>query len=587
MTEHTPQFTIDPAKMAEAAEAPCMPEFIPADSPFTEEQRTYLNGLFAGIYTMAAAAKAGAADGAVLTPLLVYFGSQTGTAESLSKDLKKFAATKGFDAKIGELNSTSPAELADARHLLIVGATYGEGEPADNATGFYEALMAEDCPPLPETVNFAVCGLGDSSYPKFNQFARDLDARFEALGATRAAELVTCDVDYDDDYAGWRDQVFASAPFVEAASVGAASAAVEPEEKRPDFDKHHPFVATLIKADCLSKEGSSKRVNHVEISLCGGGPDLDYQVGDALGVWPMNCMGEVDAILDAGGYSGSEIVELKSGSSSLRQALYSSLDLATITPKTAEAWQIELSDDMQILDALRAPDLKLSAQDFVDGLRPIQPRLYSISSSPKKHPGEVHLTVGEVRYDLNAVARKGVASTFLPERLNPGGALGVYVHKAAHFYLPDDNDLPIIMIGPGTGIAPFRAFLEEREMRGATGENWLFFGDQHAATDYLYSETIEGWKADGLLTKLSLAWSRDGAEKVYVQHLIEKEGQTFFAWLERGAAIYICGDASRMAADVDRAIHRVVETHGGFDEAAAKAYVDKLKADHRYQRDVY
>lgn len=585
MTEHNADFLKDALKTAEAGTSSA-PEFIPADSPFTEEQRTYLNGLFAGIYAVAAAAK-GAGEEAELTPLSIYFGSQTGTAESVSKELRKFAGSQGFEAKIAELNSITPADLAAQNHALIVAATYGEGEPTDNAAAFYDALMAEDCAALPATLNFAVCGLGDSSYPKFNQVARDLDARFEALGATRAADLVTCDVDYDADVVIWRDAVFASAAFAEAAAAGAAPVAAEPEDPKPDFDKNHPFLGTLIRAECLSQEGSAKRVNHIEISLCGGGADLDYQVGDALGVWPLNCMGEVDRILEAAGFSGAEIVTLKTGPSSLRQALYTALDLATLTPKTAEAWGADASAETQILDVLKSGVAELTPQGLADGLRPIQPRLYSISSSPKKHPGEVHLTVGEVHYELDETPRKGVCSTFLADRLQAGGALGVYVHKASHFYLPDNDNVPVIMIGPGTGIAPFRAFLEEREMRGAEGENWLFFGDQHRATDYLYESEVEAWSKAGLISRLSLAWSRDGADKVYVQHLIEKEGATFYEWLEKGAAIYVCGDATRMAADVDMAIHKVIEAHGGADAEGAAAYVQKLKAEHRYQRDVY
>ncbi|MEM1265546.1 MAG: sulfite reductase flavoprotein subunit alpha, partial [Pseudomonadota bacterium] len=553
----------------------------PAGSPFTEEQRTYLNGLFAGLHALATAKD----EEVVQTPLKVFFASQTGTAEALCKDLRKVSAAKGFAAELAELNATTPADLASARHVLFVAATHGEGEPTDNARSFYEALMAPDCAALPASLNFAVCGLGDSSYPHFNKAARDLDARLAELGATRVAELVACDVDYDSDYAAWRDGVFDAPAFAEAA--GAASTAAPAEPPAPAFDKAHPFMGTLIEARRLSGPGSAKCVNHIEISLCGGGPDLAYEVGDALGVWPLNAFELVDAILEVTGFDGRAVVEIKAGPTTLRQALYSALDLTTLAPKTAEAWGVAPAEDTQILDVLRAGVANLTPQALADGLRPLQPRLYSISSSPKKHPGEVHLTIAEVHYRLNDFDRIGVASTFLGDRLAEGGSVGVYVQRTPHFHLPADDTRPLIMIGPGTGIAPFRAFLEEREMRGATAENWLFFGDQHAAEDDLYSDELTAWTESGLLSRLSLAWSRDGAEKVYVQHLMEAEGARFFEWLEAGAAIYVCGDASRMAADVDRAIHTIVAQHGQTDEAGAKAYVDGLKSAGRYQRDVY
>ncbi|MBN9669260.1 diflavin oxidoreductase [Roseibium aggregatum] len=560
-------------------------EFIPADAPFDDEQRNWLNGLFTGLFTIANEAAKGTQEEAPGTALQILFGSQSGTAESLSKDLRKFAKTKGFDASVAELDSIAPADLATSNHVLIIAATFGEGEPTDNAKNFHDALMSDDAPRFSETVNFSVCGLGDSSYPQFNNVAREIDARLSELGANRVHELVACDVAYDDDYAGWKEAVFQTEAFVLAA--GAAQAA-DPEESGPAFDKNHPFIATLLDRRCLNEPGSAKTVNHIELSLAGGGEDLDYSVGDALGLWPVNDAADVEALLDAGGFTGRESVSLKSGPTKLRAALLTRLDIVTVTPNTLQNWQVERPfDDAHIVDLLQAGVDGLSAQMLVEGLRPLQPRLYSISSSPKKHNGEVHLTVGEVHYRLNGTDRKGVASTYLGSRLQPGGNVGVYIQRSSHFHLPEDDTLPVIMIGPGTGIAPFRAFLEEREMRQANGQNWLFFGDQHEATDFLYRDEIGTWQENGLLTKASLAWSRDGAEKVYVQHLIESEGAAFFEWLEAGAVIYVCGDASRMANDVDQAIRRVIATHGNRTESEAGAYLDALSKAHRYQRDVY
>ncbi|MEM1377020.1 MAG: flavodoxin domain-containing protein, partial [Pseudomonadota bacterium] len=534
-------------------------ELVPEDAPFDPAQRQWLNGLLTGLSAIAASAAAGAAEESpALAPMRVLYGSQSGNCETLSKDLRKSAGGYGFEADVSVLDDITPVDLASMNHVAIVVSTFGEGEPPDNASKFYAALMADDCPPLPASLNFSVCGLGDTSYADFNKCAEDIDSRLAALGATRVADLVKCDVDFDDDYAAWKEATFASEQFASAsAGAGTSAAPIIDSEPAPMFDKNRPFMATLLTSERLSGHDSAKCVNHIEISLAGGGEDLDYAAGDALGLWPVNCPDEVNEILEAAGLSGKETVTLKTGPAALRAALTTRLDLTTVTPKTLEAFGVEKAPDgAQVLDLLQTLDT-VEPQQLADALRPLQPRLYSISSSPKAHPGEVHLTVGEVRYDLNGRACKGVASTYLGDRLPVTGMVGVYVQKSAHFHPPSDDTKPLIMIGPGTGIAPFRAFLEEREARGATGKNWLFFGDQHEACDYLYRESIEDWRERGVLNELSLAWSRDGDKKVYVQTLLEERGEEVFAWLEEGAAIYICGDASRMAVDVEKALLRV------------------------------
>ena len=356
--------------------------------------------------------------------------------------------------------------------------------------------------------------------------ATDLDRRLGELGATRAFELVKCDVAYDDDYASWKTEVFKSSHFASAA--GSAQA---PEPKRSDRN----LTRTIrFSPPCLLPIVSTVKVRPkpsiTSKSLSqGAGKIWTIASGDSLGVWPVNDAALVNDILCASGFSGRETVELKSGNCKLRSALLTKLDIVTAIPSTLETWQTELPfADAHIFDLIKMGVADFTPQKLVDGLRPLQPRLYSIASSPKKHPGEVHLTVGEVHYEMDDRAREGVASLFLGKRLPMGGSLGVYVQRSGHFHLPQDDTTPVIMIGPGTGIAPFHAFVEEREMRGATGKNWLFFGDQHEATDYLYKDELENWKETGLLTNLSLAWSRDGADKVYVQHLIEKEGRPIF-----------------------------------------------------------
>ncbi len=573
------------AETIEAAISAAEPQvnLVPEDAPFDPEQRQWLNGLLTGLSAIAAAANAGEAP---LTEMTVLYGSQSGNCEALSKDLRKFAGSQGFEAKVSVLDDVTPGDLAGMEHVTIVVSTFGEGEPPDNAAQFFKALMVEDCAPLPASLNFAVCGLGDTSYADFNKCAEDIDARLAELGATRVADLVKCDLDFEDDFADWKTAVFASEPF-QTASAGAVAAPVVEDAAAPAFDKNHPFMASLMACDRLSDQASAKCVNHVELSLAGGGVDLNYAAGDALGVWPVNCPEDVAALLEVAGLTGRETVQLKAGPARLAAALSTKLDIATVTPNTLEVLGMDSPPEgAQVFDlvSLRGG---CDAETLVSALRPLQPRLYSISSSPKAHPGEVHLTVGEVHYDLNGRACKGVASTHLGARLQAGGMLGVYVQTSPHFHPPSDDTKPLIMIGPGTGIAPFRAFLEEREALGATGKNWLFFGDQHKARDYLYRDQIERWHAGGLLTNLSLAWSRDGAEKVYVQTLLEENAAEVFAWLEEGAAIYICGDASRMAADVEAALLRVISDGLGSDADGAEKYLNTLAADRRYQRDVY
>ncbi|MCU4676149.1 flavodoxin domain-containing protein [Catenovulum sp. 2E275] len=561
---------------------------LPENSPFDAEQRQWLSGLLTGISTIASAANAGAKEEIPGTPLAIYYGSQSGNCEVLAKDMKKFAATQGFEASIAELDSITPADLASLQHVLIICSTFGEGEPPDNAKAFYNAIMASDAAAIPASVNFSVCGLGDSSYTHFNKCAIDLHQRLVELGATPCYGLMSCDAAFEDDYAQWKQDVFKTEVFASAAGAGSTSTASNDEEDEPVYTKNHPFIANLIAVEQLSDEASAKCVNHIEISLAGGGEDMHYAVGDALGVWPLNCPQEVKELLSASGFSGKEIVELKSGRAALKTLLQTKLDIHTVNAKALETWGLtQAPEGAQVYDVLVQLKPEIDAQTFVNGLRPLQPRLYSIASSPKAHPGEVHLTVGEVHYNLADKARKGVASTWLGKRLAEGGNLGVYVQSSAHFHIPANDDAPLIMIGPGTGIAPFRAFLEEREMREAKGNNWLFFGDQHQATDYLYREQIENWQTQGLLTNLSLAWSRDTDKKVYVQTLILERGEDFYQWLENGAYIYICGDASRMASDVDKAIREVIAIHSGLDETGVNDYMNKLIKEHRYQRDVY
>ncbi len=571
---------------------------IPENAPFNQSQRSWLNGFLAGMYT--GEGEASAAPAAPAIPLTIAFGSQTGTAESLSKKAAKKLNAANFDAKALDMSELSPADLAEIENLLIITSTYGEGEPPDNAAEFHAALLADSAPSC-AGLNFSVLGLGDSSYPDFCQCSKEIDARLEALGATRIADMVEVDGDPDDDYPNWI--AAAQSALGETESIVINDGATEDDEDS-GYNKKNPFPAPMLKTYNLNGESSAKATHHVEISLDGSG--INYQVGDALAVLPENPECLVNQILAAAGIGSDEFATVGDGSQlTIREALLYHYDVSTLNEaflvacsrltKSAELQQLlqssesvkEYSNGRSLVDAIEDFSVAFPTPDYlVSTLKPLKPRLYSISSSPVAHPGEVHLTVGKVEWESHGRKRLGVCSNYLAAH-DSQRPVKVYMHSNSAFRLPEDDASPVIMIGPGTGIAPFRAFLEEREARGATGKNWLFFGDQHEATDFLYRDQIDAWLESGVLSNIDTAFSRDQAEKIYVQNRIIQQAAEFYQWLQDGASIYICGDASRMAKDVDLAIHQVVELAGGMTEDQAQAYVSDLKKSKRYLRDVY
>ena len=577
---------------------------IPDTAPFTLEQRAWLNGYLAGLFSRAAApadlpaARPAAAATAPLIPLTILYGSQTGTAEGLAKKAAKDAGKRGFAAMALDMAQTDIARLATENNVLVIVSTYGDGEPPDSAKALHAALGNEGAPSLTQ-MRFSVCSLGDTNYTLFCQCGKDFDARLEKRGATRIAPRTDCDLDYEAAFAKWLDaalSVFGSgsssssplmaAPVAATSSAGATGRA-ESASGGSSYSRKRPYPARLLTSRTLNAPGSAKQVHHVEFDLAPSG--LVYEAGDALGVMPQNCPELVSDVLAALGCDGEEAVTTPSGeSASLRRALLECYDLGK---PSAELLGLHpgCNQPHHVIDVLlSAPaDRQIRPEDLVRALKKLQPRLYSISSSPKAHPGHVHLTVGAVRYEAQARIRKGVCSTFLVDRVKPGeSSVGVFVHANPSFR-PPSGDTPAIMIGPGTGIAPFRAFLEERRATGARGRNWLFFGDQQASTDFLYREEITTLQADGFLPRLDLAFSRDQAEKIYVQQRMLEAAPELWSWIDAGAHVYVCGDASRMAKDVEAALHTVVERAGGKSAEAAAAYVQALKAGKRYVRDVY
>ena len=567
--------------------------YIPENAPFTAEQRQWLNGFLAGMFT-AGAVPATAAE--PKEPLLLLYGSQTGTAEGLAKKAAKEASKHGFEPKVVSMEKYDSVAWEKESNVIVLTSTYGDGEPPDNAQAFW-GWLASDAAPRLDHLRYGVLALGDTNYPAFCEFGKKCDARFEALGAKRAVDRRDCDSDYEAPAVEWTNAAFTALRGTGTPAPAAPAAATD-EPVDSGYSRKNPYPAKLCTNVLLTGEGSQKEVRHFELQLAGSG--LEYEVGDALGIYPTNSPMVVERILTLLGCDGEEAVTTGAGEFPLRLALSRYFDITKPTNELLAAaaerssqFSSTFSDKAalkawlygrEVSDVLGELPAAFRADELVAVLRKMAPRLYSISSSPKAHPGEVHLTVGIVRYESHGISRGGVCSTFLADR---AAEVPVFVQPSHGFKLPASGETPIIMVGPGTGIAPFRAFMEERIATGAKGGSWLFFGDQRRSTDFLYEDTLTSWRRDGQLSRLDLAFSRDQAEKIYVQHRIAEQAAELWKWLESGAHFYVCGDASRMAKDVDAALHKVIESAGGKSPEEATAYVAKLKTAKRYQRDVY
>jgi len=622
-------------------------QIIPSDAPFAPEQIEALNAVFSaaspeqaawlkGFFAGAVAADrgfgggAGKAQGAApsaapeaapaaeskgAVPLVCLFGSESGNAEGLADKAAKKAAEMGFDAKTVDMADAKVADLAKAENLLVVISTWGEGDPPSRAEDFYEHFMNDQAPKL-SGVRFSVCGLGDTSYEHFCQMGKDFDKRLEALGAERVYDRVDCDVDFEEPSERWLDGALGrlkevAAPAEASASEASAANGAAPAEapaaapEAPAYGKRNPFPAPLLSKINLNGTGSTKETIHAEVSIEGSG--LSYEPGDALAVLPQNPPDLIEDFLETARLEGRENVAYKERlSMPFVEVLREHLDLRVVTKTTLQKYA-KLSNNPELLqlcedrdkvgeyawgrdfvDVMKDyPPNGLGAGDWISLLRPLAPRLYSIASSLKAHPDEVHLTVASVRYETHGRPKKGVASTFIADMWQEGESAPVYFHHNKNFKLPKDGDTPIIMVGPGTGIAPFRAFIEERAADGAKGRNWLFFGDQHFLTDFLYQTEWQDYLKKGALHKLDLAFSRDQPDKIYVQDRMRENAKELWSWIDEGAYFYVCGDASRMAKDVHQALHDVVEKQGGMNPDDAAAYVKKMQKERRYARDVY
>ncbi|MEO6801979.1 MAG: sulfite reductase subunit alpha [Granulicella sp.] len=588
--------------------------YIPEHAPFTPEQRGWLNGLIAGLFSVAPAAPATTATS---LKIAVLYASQSGTAEGLARKVTKELKAQGYIASLISLEGYTPAALAAERYAIFIASTYGEGDAPEAVQPFYEQLCLEHFPRYGDLF-YSVLALGDSSYEQFCKFGSDLDHKLASLGGVRLCDRIDCDLDLDEPFTLWQNTLFTrlteivtARPASETAppSLLSSVAAPSPREQTTTqtYTRANPYLAEVVAKRPLTHEVSSKLTLHMALSIQNS--DLKYEAGDACGILPQNDIHLVEEILHTLNFSPKVPVQLPhAGETTLLDALLNHLQITRLTRKMIEAYSTigkchtlsgllvpeqqspfdRYTYDRGLIDLLHDyPGVLLDPADFVAMLPKLAPRLYSISSSPHAHAGEIHTTVAVVRYRSHDRERGGVCSTLLADRIPAGECVPIYIQPNKKFRLPQQADAPIIMIGPGTGVAPFRSFLHERRALGHIGRNWLFFGERSANTDFLYREEFESMQSDKHLTRLDLAFSRDQERKVYVQDKMLERAPLFWSWLQEGATIYVCGDAARMAKDVDDAIRSIVEQQGRVNKEDAFEYVQALKDQHRYHRDVY
>ncbi len=576
-----------------------------AVADLTAMQLQWVSGYAAGLAAAGGASSATASSEGAAAPhdkrLTVLFGSQTGNGEGIAEALTRKAREQGFAARSTSLADFKPADLKRETLVTVVISTHGDGDPPDDAELFYEYLMSKKAAAL-TGLRFSVLALGDSSYVNFCQTGREVDARLVELGAERFAPLVECDLDYDDMASAWSESVLGE--LSQLLDAGQQVPHLRAVESTSTYDRQNPFLAEVLVNQKITGANSSKDVRHIELSLEGSG--LHYEPGDSLAVLSENPPQLVDQVLTELELDATISVETQDGELTLGDALSNRLEITATNVAFLRSWAslsrsaelTRLLDDPdrgvlarfleqhQIIDVVRLFPADVDAQSFVDMLRTLSPRSYSISSSPRANPGEAHLTVAAVRYDAFGREHWGAASTHLADRICEGDRVAVYVEPNWRFRLPEP-DRPMIMIGPGTGVAPFRAFIEERIEQGARGDSWLIFGDRNSDSDFLYQLEWQRHIKQGHLARLDVAFSRDREHKEYVQHRIAENAAELYRWLENGAAIYVCGDAKRMAHDVHQALIGVLVTQGGLDAESAEQRLRDLRSAGRYQRDVY
>ncbi|EKY3087047.1 NADPH-dependent assimilatory sulfite reductase flavoprotein subunit [Cronobacter dublinensis] len=577
-----------------------------ATHDFTPTQLAWLSGYFWGMVNQqpgAAVVQTPAAPASVIT---LISASQTGNARRVAEALRDDLLAAQLNVNLVNAGDYKFKQIVQEKLLVIVTSTQGEGDPPEEAVALHKFLLSKKAPKL-EGAAFAVFGLGDTSYERFCQAGKDFDTRLAELGGERLVDRVDADVEYQAAAQAWRQRVVdvlkARVPK-ETPSQAAftSSGAVNLVDSTP-YTKEAPLTATLSVNQKITGRHSQKDVRHIEIDL--GDAGLRYQPGDALGVWYQNDPALVQELLELLWLKGDETVTVDGKTLTLSEALQWHFELTvntaaivenyatltrseTLLPLVGDKAKLQhYAASTPIVDMVRFAPAQLEAGQLIGLLRPLMPRLYSIASSQAEVENEVHITVGVVRFEIEGRARAGGASSYLADRLEEEGEVRVFIEHNDNFRLPAAPETPVIMIGPGTGIAPFRAFMQQREADGATGKNWLFFGNPHFTEDFLYQVEWQRYVKEGLLNRIDLAWSRDQDHKIYVQDKIREQGAELWRWIQEGAHIYVCGDANRMAKDVEQALLEVIAAYGEMDAEAADEYLSELRVERRYQRDVY
>lgn len=564
--------------------------------------------------SLASSAPSPVQNGVSKSRLSILYGSQTGNSKKVANQLAAKIREQAWEVVVSDLNDYPSKQLKEEKLVLLVISTQGEGDPPVSAEAFHKWVLSARAPRL-EGLKFAVCALGDKSYLQFCQTGKELDARFEALGATRLLDRLDCDVDFEEAVESWLEQFLTVLPTVQGiqnhfapSNVNGTNARINgqnssPVKSAPVFDRKHPFSAPILEKTQLNGRGSQKETWHLELSLEGSG--LEYAPGDSLGIYPQNPASLVREVLYTAMLNGNKSVVFNEKENTLRHFLLREVELSVLTRDLIEKYanwtnngllkklledQVALKQFLwgrNVADLLREFPAAMSEATLLSFLRKMPARLYSIASSLQAHPEEVHLTVAALRYTYDGRAHLGAASTFLADRVVTGEHIPVFVEHNEYFKLPEDDATDLIMVGPGTGVAPFRAFVAERSERNASGKNWLFFGNPHFETDFLYQTEWLNHLKRGTLDRLDVAFSRDQQDKIYVQHRLAERSKLIFDRLENGAHFYVCGDKERMANDVQQAVLQIIGKESGKGEAYAIEYLKGLKKQRRYLEDVY
>jgi len=549
---------------------------------FTRDELVWVNGYLNGILSNHGSKGSAPEVKSTVNKITIAYATETGNSKRLATAFAAKAKKQGIHAKVQALDQYKLNDLIKEEYFLAVISTHGDGEPPASARKFYDHVHQNGFK-LPK-LKYSVLALGDSSYPLFCKAGEDVDEQLTKLGGSRISPMQKCDVDYEPEAEEWLNRVFNTLNENAGNSVAIPQPAAVPKKAKGKIIYKGRISAHIN----LNDIGSNKETNHIEIEA----EDVIYQPGDSIGIIPENKKHFVDQIIQLTGIDPEKNIDYKDELISVYDLLHKKINIVhlpeRVVKKYASVLQQEIPETkIDLLDLLKIYPVKdeLEFTEVIKILEPIAPRLYSIASSPEAHPGEIHITVAKDRFNVNGESKYGLASEFLA-LLNEDDELPFYIHPNKQFRLPED-DRNIIMIGPGTGIAPFRSFIAERDATGASGKNWLFFGDQHFLTDFLYQSELQSWVETEALTKLDIAFSRDQEEKIYVQHKMMKKGDEIFEWLHAGAYVYVCGAKEPMSVDVENTLLRIIEQFGERSKEDAIKYLDDLKEDGRYVTDVY